>query len=359
MRISIEISARKVLPLKFLSMVEHLMRHRVLDVYVQCLDVRHDMTLPETLLSDSEDVQLEGIQASRNIVELDDNTSDDSSDSGKDDEEMLADIPFIDHNSDTDDEREEARDKMRRFVQLRRAISQDADEGNDTDVNVPGENDVNTPEHSCLLGTSRNGRVSAQVIANRFGDVICSVPSMKSTQLKAMVRKELGVFITEKAPNTNPQDEAEPSLDHANVVSSSQRQNKGGKIGKRNNAPNSNPQDGVGPAFDHVNVVSSTQRQKGGATLEGKEKNVGTQGSLKVIKGACTNEIILGREAPHHASFITAAELYSTRLVAQQKKNKTRHGQTSVADVDTDTSATSQSCLDLPTQASATTEGRN
>ncbi|KAJ0959779.1 hypothetical protein J5N97_000527 [Dioscorea zingiberensis] len=152
---------------KPICMVDQLMRHRVLDIYVQCLDVKHDVTLPEALLSDSEDVELERRQASSDIVELDamegimgddddrpdrprerevqpardnldlderlgeavmdivnqDNTSDDSSDSGKDDEEIVADVPFINHNSDIDNEREEARDKIRRFVQLRRGIS--------------------------------------------------------------------------------------------------------------------------------------------------------------------------------------------------------------------------------------------
>ncbi|KAJ0960711.1 hypothetical protein J5N97_001407 [Dioscorea zingiberensis] len=129
-------------------------------------DVKHDVTLPEALLSNSEDVEWERRQASRDIVELDamegimgdnddrpdrprekevqpardnldlderlgeavrdivnqDNTSDDSSDSGKDDEEIVADVSFINHNSDIDNKREEARDKIRRFVQLSRML---------------------------------------------------------------------------------------------------------------------------------------------------------------------------------------------------------------------------------------------
>ncbi|KAJ0962374.1 hypothetical protein J5N97_030202 [Dioscorea zingiberensis] len=266
-------------------MVDQLMRHRVLDIYVQCLDVRHDMTLPETLQSDSDDMELEGRQAPRDIVELDgmeeimgyandrpdrpkersiqpasdtlglderpgkavrdsvnqENTSDNSSNSGKDDEEMLADIPFINQNSDTDNEKEEARDKLKRFVQLRRVISQDANDGddnapNDGDANAPGETNANEP-HEANAG---------------------------------------------------------PSIE----------------IGKEEQKMHQIPTHGMRQGQHIIMPMLFSQRQKmEGKALKGKEKTEGTQGSLKVIKGACIDGVILGREAPHQASFITVTEL--------------------------------------------------
>lgn len=53
-------------------------------------------------------------------------------------------------------------------------------------------------EHSCLVGTSKNRRVTGKVIANRFFDVINGMPFIKPRHLKAMVRIELGVFISDK-----------------------------------------------------------------------------------------------------------------------------------------------------------------
>lgn len=53
-------------------------------------------------------------------------------------------------------------------------------------------------EHSCILGATKNKRVIAHVVAKNFGEMISAVPFIKPRQLKAMVRKELGVFITNK-----------------------------------------------------------------------------------------------------------------------------------------------------------------
>ncbi|KAJ0962421.1 hypothetical protein J5N97_030249 [Dioscorea zingiberensis] len=209
-------------------MVDQLMRHRVLDIYVQCLDVRHDMTLPETLQSDSDDMELEGRQAPRDIVELD----------GM--EEIMG---YADDRPD--------RPKERSVQPVSDTLGLDERLGEAVRDSVNQEN------------TSDNSRR------------------------------------TKNAPNTNPRDEAGPTHYHANVVSSYQRQKKRGKAGKAKN-------DEAGPTLGHGDVVSSSQRQKmEGKALKGKEKTEGTQGSLKVIKGACIDGVILGREAPHHASFIS------------------------------------------------------
>lgn len=53
-------------------------------------------------------------------------------------------------------------------------------------------------EHSCLVGTSKNRRVIGSVIAIRFGDVISGIPFIRTRHLRAMIRRELGIFVTSK-----------------------------------------------------------------------------------------------------------------------------------------------------------------
>lgn len=54
------------------------------------------------------------------------------------------------------------------------------------------------PHHSCLLGYTKNRRVTAPVIAKRYGDIIFAMPFIRPSHLMTMVRKDLGVFITSK-----------------------------------------------------------------------------------------------------------------------------------------------------------------
>lgn len=53
-------------------------------------------------------------------------------------------------------------------------------------------------EHSCLVGTSKNRRVLGNIVVERFFDVISGMPFIRPRHLKTMVRKELGVFISDK-----------------------------------------------------------------------------------------------------------------------------------------------------------------
>ena len=53
-------------------------------------------------------------------------------------------------------------------------------------------------EHSCLLQTTKNRRVTSHVVVKRFGDLIRSMPFIRPINLKAMVRRELGVFVSNK-----------------------------------------------------------------------------------------------------------------------------------------------------------------
>ena len=52
------------------------------------------------------------------------------------------------------------------------------------------------PNHTCLLETSWNKRVTAHIIASKFGDVISNMPFIRPRHLKAMVKREFGVYIT-------------------------------------------------------------------------------------------------------------------------------------------------------------------
>ena len=53
-------------------------------------------------------------------------------------------------------------------------------------------------EHSCLLKATRNRRVTANVVVEKFGDMIAAMPILKPRHLKALIRMELGVFISDK-----------------------------------------------------------------------------------------------------------------------------------------------------------------
>ena len=53
-------------------------------------------------------------------------------------------------------------------------------------------------EHSCLLGATKIQRATAHLMANRFGEMIGSMPFIKLRHFKVMVIKELGVFISNK-----------------------------------------------------------------------------------------------------------------------------------------------------------------
>lgn len=54
------------------------------------------------------------------------------------------------------------------------------------------------PKHSCILGATRNRRVATYVIVEKFSDVIIGMSIMKPKYLKALIRKNLGVFIIDE-----------------------------------------------------------------------------------------------------------------------------------------------------------------
>ena len=57
--------------------------------------------------------------------------------------------------------------------------------------------------HSCLLETTRNKRVNAHVVVKRFEEVISALTFIMPRHLRAMMRKNLEVFISMKV-SKNP-----------------------------------------------------------------------------------------------------------------------------------------------------------
>lgn len=54
------------------------------------------------------------------------------------------------------------------------------------------------PGYTCILGATRNRRVSGHVLVEKFGDVIAGIPIINPRHLKVLVKKELVMFITDK-----------------------------------------------------------------------------------------------------------------------------------------------------------------
>lgn len=53
-------------------------------------------------------------------------------------------------------------------------------------------------DHLCMLGGTKNKRVTAHAVVKRFPEIISGMPTIRPRHLKAMLRKEMGVFITNK-----------------------------------------------------------------------------------------------------------------------------------------------------------------
>ena len=90
------------------------------DNFVESLDIRHEKTFSGALLPNSE-----------GVVELEmgkDDGDRSGSASGEDDEKGLVDDPFINCSSFEDEERDQARDKVVNFVQLKKKIQEDVGE---------------------------------------------------------------------------------------------------------------------------------------------------------------------------------------------------------------------------------------
>lgn len=85
--------------------------------------------MPDALLSEGEnDVKLElGKDNERDCHAID---------SGDDDEDRMVDAQIINYSSDVDEEREHARDKLSKHIQLRKAIEENANDSDKEDENA-------------------------------------------------------------------------------------------------------------------------------------------------------------------------------------------------------------------------------
>lgn len=91
-----------------------------MDVYVEISEDSHDKNLPEILMSTTElGVDRDGQDVINGGVK---------SDSRKDLEEGLVDIPFVEYDSDEDEETTEVRNKVRRYYQLKKTLTVGNDE---------------------------------------------------------------------------------------------------------------------------------------------------------------------------------------------------------------------------------------
>lgn len=112
------------------SLCDKLRRHGTVDIFVESLDISHEDTLPDVLLPNSQGVvELE-------MGEDDDDRSSSAlgeDDEGQDDEERLVSVPFINYSSDEDEERNQARDKVAKYIQLKKTIQKDVCERNNED----------------------------------------------------------------------------------------------------------------------------------------------------------------------------------------------------------------------------------
>lgn len=107
------------------GLVKELRKHKIINVYGEISEVRHHMPLSEILLSSNDNMELDVRQG---------NQSD--GDFSKDDEERFIDAPFIEYNSNVDDEKEEVRSKLKKYVEMKRTFQEKANEGDDVDKNI-------------------------------------------------------------------------------------------------------------------------------------------------------------------------------------------------------------------------------
>ncbi|KAJ0980431.1 hypothetical protein J5N97_008686 [Dioscorea zingiberensis] len=229
-----------------------------------CAD--HDTSLLEILKS-----------ATDSTVDLDvrkDNGSDSGSESGEDFEKRLVDVTFINYSSDYDEEREQARDNVNKYVQLKRSIQDNVDESDNED------GDEERPV-DCLARTSEAPPVTEDG----------KVPGYEIN----IIRTLLSMHVTKD-----------------NIGSSGQKTQEGRKSkGKQKVAATSK---GKEKRKNHKGSKSNEGEKVVGAS-KGKEKRVSAseRGSITILRGYHTRGPIIGREVPQNSSFITASELMAQR----------------------------------------------
>ena len=85
------------------DLIKQLTIARRVDVYLENLNIDHDKRLPKALIFDCD-------------------SDDNGSQSTKDNEERLVEVPFIHYNPDVDKERQDTRDNLRGYVLVKKTI---------------------------------------------------------------------------------------------------------------------------------------------------------------------------------------------------------------------------------------------
>ncbi|KAJ0963254.1 hypothetical protein J5N97_028376 [Dioscorea zingiberensis] len=184
--------------------------------------------------------------------------------SDNDDEERLVHVPFLEYDSDPDEEREEARAKVRKYVQMKDTLQDDDGQEEEENANNPDE----------MAGDG--GQV------NDVGDNVRPI------------------IDNEKVTNDNPPKNTTSvtcpvDACPADAASSEQinHQGKGADKGKKQK------------------VVVSKGRRK---------CDTACYGPINILRGAHTGGLIIGRESNHPSSFITVSKLLARR--AEEKRQK-------------------------------------
>ncbi|KAJ0965368.1 hypothetical protein J5N97_026506 [Dioscorea zingiberensis] len=191
-------------------------------------------------------------------------------------------MAFADNNSDEDAETEEARNKVRRFVEMKKSLQQESPQHDDQidEEEAAAENDSDESNENDESYESDETNHELDGSNDRPGPKYGKVTG--HNKIKCPKRSKA-------IENTgNVQNDAIPTTNPTNIISASQTSHKGKK-------PAAAPKEKTKkPAVAHI----------------GNNKlHASTRGPIQILRGQRTGELIIGREVPHFTSFITAEEL--------------------------------------------------
>ncbi|KAJ0962074.1 hypothetical protein J5N97_029902 [Dioscorea zingiberensis] len=248
-------------------LADQLREQLTVDIFVESTGTAHGQTLPEVLACGKQD-------------------------------KSLPEVLSTDNNSDEDAEIEEARNKVKRFVKMKKSLQQEVPqhddqideeeattENNSDESNESGESDESDETNHELDGSNdRPGPKYGKVTGHN--------------KIKCPKRSKV-------IENTgNVQNDAIPTTNLTNIVSVSQTSHKGKK-------PAATPKE---------------KAKKPAVAHKGKNKlHASTRGPIQILRGQHKGELIIGREVSHFASLITTEELLARRnnmASAEERRQK-------------------------------------
>ncbi|KAJ0987626.1 hypothetical protein J5N97_005982 [Dioscorea zingiberensis] len=144
-------------------LADQLREQSTITIFVESNGATQDQPLPEVLAHARQEKRLPYDQTLPDVL---------LTDSGSDDEERLIQIPITDNNSDEDAEIEEARNKVRNFVELKKSLQHgdqideegppenDSDDSDDNNQELDGSNDRPGPEHGKVSGYESHNKLT-------------------------------------------------------------------------------------------------------------------------------------------------------------------------------------------------------